>query len=163
MVDGTPTLLSANIKRLREESGQSQKALAELSGVPRPTIAHLEAGQANPTLAVVLKVAAALGVRVDDLVQPEEALVVVLGVRALTAPGMLRDPKIERIVIKAASRINFEATVHAPALIWSERGDFTLVSGDTEYPLPVEAVARIRTNCDGVTQNGAVLYLATSR
>jgi transcriptional regulator with XRE-family HTH domain len=56
VADDTSTLLAGNIKRLREESGLSQKALAEQSGVPRPTIAHLESGQANPTLGVVLKV-----------------------------------------------------------------------------------------------------------
>ena len=176
MSDGTSTLLSANIKRLREESALSQKALADLSGVPRPTIAHLESGQANPTLTVVLKVAAALGVGVDQLVQPAEAKIVVLGVRTLptektsrirrvllAAAGTLREPKIERVAIKASSRLHIEASPHSPTLLWVERGDFMLLEGTEEYPLPVEGVARIRSDCDCVTQNGGVFYLASSR
>lgn len=176
MTDGSSTLLSANIKRLREDAGLSQKALADQSGVPRPTIAHLESGQANPTLSVVLKVAAALGVGVDHLVETTEAPVVILGTRTLpvektsrvrrvqlVSTGMLRDPKIERIVIKAASRIRIDANTHAPALMTVERGDFTLLVGGDEYPLPVEGVARIRAECECVTQNGGVLYLMSSR
>ncbi len=176
MTDGTSTILSANMKRLREDVGFSQKALAEQSGVPRPTIAHLESGQANPTLTVVLKVAAALGVGVDELVQPEEAAIVVLGTRTLPvqktsrirrvqlfASGMFRDPTLERVVIKAGSRLSIVASGHAPALLCVEKGDFSLIAAGGEYPLPVEAVARIRTDCDCVTQNGGVLYLVTSR
>jgi len=176
MSDGTSTLLSANIKRLREEAGLSQKALAEVSGVPRPTIAHLESGQANPTLTVALKVAAALGVGVDNLVEPAESPVLILGGRTLptqktsrvrrvqlAAPGMLRDPRIERITVKAASRFHIEASFQAPSLIYVDRGDFSLLVDEQEYPLPTEAVARVRTGSDCVTQNGGILYLATSR
>ena len=176
MTDGSSTLLSANIKRLREDAGLSQKALADQSGVPRPTIAHLESGQANPTLSVVLKVAAALGVGVDHLVESAEAPVVTLGGRALPMEktsrvrrvqlipaGVVRDPQFERIVIKAASRIRIDASNFAPALVTVERGDFTLLVGEDEYPLPVEAVAKIRTDCECLTQNGGVLYLVSSR
>ncbi len=176
MSDGTSTLLSSNLKRLREDAGLSQKALAEQSGVPRPTIAHLESGQANPTLSVVLKVASALGVGVNDLVEPEEAKVVIFGTRTLPVTktsrvrrvqlaeaGMLRDPTLERIVVKAGSRLPIVAHGQGPAVLCVERGDFTLILGNAEYPLPVEAVARIRAECSCVTQNGGVLYLATSR
>ncbi|HXS16107.1 MAG TPA: helix-turn-helix transcriptional regulator, partial [Polyangiaceae bacterium] len=95
MSDGTSTLLSANIKRLREEAGLSQKALAEVSGVPRPTIAHLESGQANPTLTVVLKVAAALGVGVDNLVEPAESPVLILGGRTLPTQKTSRVRRVQ--------------------------------------------------------------------
>ena len=176
MTDGTSTLLSANLKRLREEAGLSQKALADQSGVPRPTIAHLESGQANPTLSVVLKVAAALGIGVDELVEPAESKIVVLTTRTLPAEktsrvrrvqlaeaGFLRDPKVERISVKAGSRLQVVATSAAPALLTVERGDFSLSLGSIDYPLPVEAVARVRADCDCATQNGGVLYLLSSR
>ncbi|MCH2110625.1 MAG: helix-turn-helix domain-containing protein, partial [Polyangiaceae bacterium] len=67
MSDDLSTKLAANLKRLREERSFSQAQLAEESQVPRPTIAHMESGQANPTLTVVLKVTRALGVSVDSL------------------------------------------------------------------------------------------------
>lgn len=60
--------LAANIRRLREAQSLSQQKCAELSGVPRPTWANLETGQANPTLAVMVRVATALQVSLEDLV-----------------------------------------------------------------------------------------------
>lgn len=62
--------LAANIKGLREARGRSQAQLAALAGVPRPTWATLERGDGNPTLHVLLKVATALGVSVEELVAP---------------------------------------------------------------------------------------------
>jgi transcriptional regulator with XRE-family HTH domain len=62
--------LAANLKRLREERGLSQQQMATLSGVPRPTWASLESGSANPTLAVLSKVAGALQVSIEELIGP---------------------------------------------------------------------------------------------
>ncbi|HWN66387.1 MAG TPA: helix-turn-helix transcriptional regulator, partial [Haliangium sp.] len=47
--------------------------MARLSEVPRPTWANLESGTANPTLAVLVKVAQALQVRVEELIGPPKA------------------------------------------------------------------------------------------
>lgn len=62
--------LAANLRRLRGERGLSQQQMAKLSGVPRPTWASLESGSANPTLAVLSRVAAALQVSIEELVGP---------------------------------------------------------------------------------------------
>lgn len=59
--------LADNIKALRESRGLSQQQIAKLAGVPRATWTHLESGGANPTLAVLIKVANALQVRLDEL------------------------------------------------------------------------------------------------
>ncbi len=60
--------LAANVRRLREARGLTQRDLAELSGVPRPTLAHIESGEANPTLHVLVKVAAALASPIEGLI-----------------------------------------------------------------------------------------------
>lgn len=60
--------LADNVKRLRESRGLSQQRGAEISGIPRPTWASLESGAANPTLAVLSRVAAALQVSLEELV-----------------------------------------------------------------------------------------------
>lgn len=60
--------LAANVRRLREERGLSQQSMAKLSGIPRPTWASLESGAANPTLAVLNRVAAALQVSIEELI-----------------------------------------------------------------------------------------------
>ena len=59
--------LADNIKALREARGLSQQQIAKAAGIPRATWTHLESGAANPTLAVLIKVANALQVRLDEM------------------------------------------------------------------------------------------------
>jgi transcriptional regulator with XRE-family HTH domain len=68
MIERTSENLAANIKRLRERGGLTQQELADLSGVPRPTIANLESGTANPTVSVLLRVGSSLGATLEELV-----------------------------------------------------------------------------------------------
>ncbi len=60
--------LALTLKQMRRMRGLTQHRLALLSGVPRPTIANLESGSANPTLHVLTRVAAALQVSLEELV-----------------------------------------------------------------------------------------------
>lgn len=62
--------LADNIRTVREARGLSQQQIAKLAGVPRATWTNLESGTANPTLAVLVKVANALQVRLDELLAP---------------------------------------------------------------------------------------------
>jgi transcriptional regulator with XRE-family HTH domain len=64
------TNLGFNIRKLREARGLTQQQLSKASGVPRPTWANLETGAANPTLGVLVKVAQALGVSIEELIAP---------------------------------------------------------------------------------------------
>jgi XRE family transcriptional regulator, regulator of sulfur utilization len=59
--------LGTNLRALRESRGVTQAQMAKASGLPRATWAHLESGTANPTLAVLHKVANAVGVPFDEL------------------------------------------------------------------------------------------------
>ena len=67
MPPATSDHLADNIKALRTARGLSQQQIARAAGVPRATWTHLESGAANPTLTVLVKVATALQVRVDEL------------------------------------------------------------------------------------------------
>ena len=62
-----PDNLADNIKAIREARGLTQQQIATAAGMPRATWQHLETGGANPTLAVLVKVANALQVRLDEL------------------------------------------------------------------------------------------------
>lgn len=73
MPDDTASNLASNIRLLRETRGLTQQQLAKLSGIPRPTLANLESGSANPTLTVLVRVAAALQLRVEELIGPPKA------------------------------------------------------------------------------------------
>ncbi len=59
--------LADNIKALRESRGLSQQQISKAAGIPRATWTHLESGGANPTLTVLIKVANALQIRLDEL------------------------------------------------------------------------------------------------
>lgn len=75
MADSTATHLGANIRQLREARGMTQEQMARLADVPRPTWANLESGEANPTLSVLIKVANALQVPVEELIGPPRTAV----------------------------------------------------------------------------------------
>jgi transcriptional regulator with XRE-family HTH domain len=65
--------LAENVRHLREARGQTQEQMAKLAGMPRATWAHIETGAANPTLAVLDKVATALQVPIEELTGPPQA------------------------------------------------------------------------------------------
>ena len=67
---GTAVHLGRNIQTLREARGRTQQQIARIAGIPRATWANLESGAANPTLAVLIKVAQALQVRLEELIEP---------------------------------------------------------------------------------------------
>ncbi|MFO1519549.1 MAG: XRE family transcriptional regulator [bacterium] len=62
--------IGKNIRHLREARGLSQEHLAKLSEIPRATWTNLESGEANPTITVLLKVANALQVSIEELISP---------------------------------------------------------------------------------------------
>jgi transcriptional regulator with XRE-family HTH domain len=67
--------LARNLASLRHTRALTQGTLAQAAGVPRSTIANLESGAGNPSLVVLVKVAAALGVPIDELLASPRALV----------------------------------------------------------------------------------------
>jgi transcriptional regulator with XRE-family HTH domain len=73
MDDDLPSRFGQNVKQLREARGLTQVKIAKVAGVPRATWAHLESGEANPTLAVVHRAARALGVSIEELIATPRA------------------------------------------------------------------------------------------
>ena len=67
MSSGLPGRLARNVRQLREARGLTQQQMAKLSSIPRATWGHLESGSANPTLAVLDKLATALQVPIEEL------------------------------------------------------------------------------------------------
>jgi len=66
----TAAALAANIKGIRQLRGLTQAQLAALAEVPRSTLANLETGSSNPTLSVLLAIAAALRTSLTELLSP---------------------------------------------------------------------------------------------
>jgi transcriptional regulator with XRE-family HTH domain len=61
-------LAGIRIRAIRAKRNLTQQQLADLADIPRATLASVERDDANPSLAVVHKIATALGVRIDDLI-----------------------------------------------------------------------------------------------
>jgi transcriptional regulator with XRE-family HTH domain len=66
--------LARNLKWVRERRGLTQASLAKLSDVPRSTVANLETGAGNPTLAVLAKLAGALRLSMEELLSTPRGL-----------------------------------------------------------------------------------------
>jgi len=64
------TPIADNIKKYRQKLGVSQDRLSKMADVTYNTIIKIESGGSqNPTIDTLLKIAKALGVSVDDLIQ----------------------------------------------------------------------------------------------
>src|SRR5881227_2413659 len=73
--DNVASHLARNLAALRHARALTQEALAKAAGVPRSTIANLESGGGNPSLAVLVKVAQALATSIDELLASPRAKV----------------------------------------------------------------------------------------
>lgn len=63
------SIIGKNIKKLRQEKGISQDKLSKLADISLNTVVKIELDQSpNPTLETIQKLAKALGVSLDDLV-----------------------------------------------------------------------------------------------
>ncbi len=57
----------AKLREIRKQKGMTQEELSKAASINRVTIAKYETGKISPTLKSAEKIAAALGVKVDDL------------------------------------------------------------------------------------------------
>src|SRR5512135_2112665 len=74
--------LGARVKHLRSERGWSLEALAQASGVSRSMLSQIEREQANPTLAVTLRIARAFGLTLGELLEMPGAASAINVIRA---------------------------------------------------------------------------------
>ena len=63
----TKDLIGIRIKHLRQERGLSQEALSEKVGISSKYISSIERGKENPTLDIIIKLASALQVEIEDV------------------------------------------------------------------------------------------------
>src|SRR3989344_2735511 len=63
----------AAVRALRTEQGVAQETLAHLAGIERSHMGKIERGEHMPTLAIILKVARALGCSAADLMTATES------------------------------------------------------------------------------------------
>src|SRR5690242_20968828 len=65
--------LGQRVRHVRALRGMSRKVLARVSGISERYIAQLESGEGNVSIKLLRRVAAAMGVRTEDLIVDAEA------------------------------------------------------------------------------------------
>jgi transcriptional regulator with XRE-family HTH domain len=147
--------LGRNVRTLREARGMTQAQMAKLADLPRATWTNIESGAANPTLAVLDRVATAFQVTIEELVaapRPEACLFrakdIVTKLRgAVTIRKLLPDPipgmEIDRFELPPKAKM--AGVPHTPGTreyLMCETGEIVLVASGEEYRLePGDIVA----------------------
>jgi transcriptional regulator with XRE-family HTH domain len=101
--------LGERVRQLRAERGWSLAALAGASGVSRSMLSQIERDEANPTLAVTLRIAQAFAMSLGDLVQVPDASSSITVIRAADRAYHYRSDKHCRI--RTLSPLNLEKDV----------------------------------------------------
>src|SRR5690242_11997251 len=101
--------LGSRVKQLRAERHWSLEALASASGVSRSMLSQIEREEANPTLAVTMRIARAFGLSLGELVQMPSASSTVSVIRADDKAYHYRSDNLCRI--RTLSPLNLEKDV----------------------------------------------------
>ncbi len=101
--------LGARVKQLRSGRGWSLDGLASASGVSRSMLSQIEREQANPTLAVTLRIAQAFGMTLGELLEVPGASSTVTVIRANDHAFHYRSDKFCRV--RTLSPLNLEKDV----------------------------------------------------
>ena len=147
--------LAANLRYIRERRGLTQVQVAKLAGLPRSTVSQVETGAGNPTLAVLVSLARALGVSIEELLSaPHSALQVFrkgelpVEARGLATvqkllPDRITGMEIDRIELAPGARM--AGVPHRPGTreyLACETGQLTLwTSGDRHTLAPGDVAA----------------------
>lgn len=101
--------LGARVKQLRSDRGWSLEGLANASGVSRSMLSQIEREQANPTLAVTLRIAQAFGMTLGELLEVPGASSAVTVIRSNDHAFHYRSDKFSRV--RTLSPLNLEKDV----------------------------------------------------
>ena len=156
-MDDVATRLGRNVRTLREGRGLTQAQMAKLAELPRATWANLESGAANPTLAVLDRVASAFQVTIEELIAAPRsearhyprADVPVRTRGPAEVRKLLPDPipgmEIDRIELPP--RAKMVGVPHTPGTreyLTCEAGEMVLVASGEEYRLAAGDVVAFR-------------------
>ncbi len=152
--------LTVNLRYLRQRSELTQAILAKRSGVPRSTIANLEAGSGNPTLRVLARLSTALRVSMEELLgtprglgrhYPKGSLPIERRgtSRSVTVANLLPDPipSMEISRTEFSPHAKLAGVPHRPGTrgnLYCERGRIDLVVAGERFSLATGDVCTFR-------------------
>ena len=109
LADAINRHLGTRVKHLRTAKGWSLDALANASGVSRSMLSQIEREQANPTLAVTMRIAQAFAMPLGDLLEMPDATSAVTVIRGDDRAFHYRSDKFCRL--RTLSPLNLEKDV----------------------------------------------------
>lgn len=109
LADAINRHLGSRVKQLRTARGWSLDVLAGASGVSRSMLSQIEREQANPTLAVTMRIAQAFGMALGDLLEMPDAASSVTVIRGEDRTYHYRSDKWCRL--RTLSPLNLEKDV----------------------------------------------------
>jgi transcriptional regulator with XRE-family HTH domain len=109
LADAINRHLGGRVKELRTAKGWSLEALAGASGVSRSMLSQIEREQANPTLAVTMRIAQAFGMALGELLEMPNAASSVSVIRGEDRAYHYRSDKFCRL--RTLSPLNLEKDV----------------------------------------------------
>jgi transcriptional regulator with XRE-family HTH domain len=149
--------LGRNLRAIRELRGLTQQQLAHLCDVPRSTVANIEVGGSNPTLAVLLRLSGAMHLSIEELLARPRARCQLFAPDSLPIfeskrggggklrkllPHPIPGMSIDRMELQPGAR--YPGSPHASGtheFLYCERGQFTLWVGGEKFELKRGAVA----------------------
>jgi transcriptional regulator with XRE-family HTH domain len=146
--------LGGRVKHLRTDRGWSLEALANASGVSRSMLSQIEREQANPTLAVTLRIAQAFGMILGDLLEMPSATSSVNVIRADDRAFHYRSDKNCRI--RTLSPLNLEKDVEFYEVQLQPGGALRSAphfKGTREFLTVQKGLVRIESAADAETLN----------
>jgi len=134
-------MIGKNLQKLRKQKSLTQEALAEAVGVARQTIAKWESGESTPDLEMSGRLASALEVTLDDLVNaPEDELDSRPGMRGKHMFGLVTVGDKGQIVIPVRARRVFNI----------KPGDQLMVLGDENSGLALVDAGFFMSIAEGI-------------
>lgn len=146
--------LGARVKRLRSDRSWSLETLAGASGVSRSMLSQIEREEANPTLAVTLRIAGAFGMTLGELLEMPGAASSVTVIRADDHAYHYRSDKACRI--RTLSPLNLEKDVEFYEVQLQPGGALRSAphfEGTREFLTVVKGQVRVESGHDAETLN----------
>ena len=146
--------LSINLLSLRRKRGLSQNQLSERADIPRSTITHMESGEGNPSLTNLCKLAAALGISIEELLSRPRSECTLLKASEIPVlsrsagrvrvhklmPDAVRGIEIDKVEIQAHSSMGgrphlpgskeYLITLAGEVIVSVAGDDYTVANGD---------------------------------
>lgn len=170
-IDATLGQVGVRIRRLREGKDLSLAELSRLTDISKSTLSRLESGQRKPSLELLLPIAAALAVPIDEIVAAPRILDPRLPQKPRHAGGRVivplsktqGEPKAYKLIIPETESEPFPRTHAGYEWLYVLSGRLRLVLGDYDVVLGPGEVAEFDTlhpHWFGSTGRGSVEVLS---